>query len=74
MDEVGWEGILLLQSVGLPVDPEALGLAPSWPVSLPLPFLPLSSLHRDSLTDVHRAGKGDALDATFHLQARVKGR
>lgn len=44
VDEVGWEAILLLQSVGLPVNPEALGLAPSWPVSLPAPPLPSSPL------------------------------
>lgn len=37
MDEVGREAILLLQSIGLPVDPEVLG---RYPLS-PEPFLPL---------------------------------
>lgn len=36
MDEVGWEAIFLLQSVGLPADPEVLGWYPLGPE----PFLP----------------------------------
>lgn len=74
MDEVGREAIFLLQSIGLPVDPEVLGWYPRSPEPF-LPLLPLSPLPtvQDSLVVVHRAGDSDALDATFYLQSGVGG-
>lgn len=48
MDEVGREAIFLLQSIGLPVDPEVLG----WYSLGPEPFLALPAA-QDSLVIIH---------------------